>query len=77
MDIKKGIALALQSTGELGGRKPDMERLVEALMPVIKQAQGEALREAARDARQFLSTYESAEWLENRADSIEKEGAVL
>lgn len=46
--------------------------LAEALMPFIAQVRAEALRDAARDSRQFLSTYEAAEWLDNRANSIER-----
>lgn len=49
MDIQEEIAQALRASGELGSRKPDVGVIAEALMPLVRRAQAEALREAVSD----------------------------
>lgn len=76
MNLEEEIAQVLHSVCGCGdGPSEDTYYEAGLLVPLVKRAQAEALRDAARDARQFLSTYEAAAWLDNRAARIENEGA--
>ena len=78
MSTEEEIARAIASAQNVPFVGPKQRRMATAVMPLVKRAQAEALREVAAaywaDVDLFR-TPEMREWLNARADRIENEGA--
>ena len=83
MITRDDIAQAIREYLPGADGKSDSQTIAGEIMPLVRRAQAEVLREAADGARWALgdassghtSTYSVRKWLREHADRIEKEGA--